>query len=137
MDKCLLTCITWILNFFLFQLFETFTIMLWSAKLGALRALVPHVPRTLRALVPTVLLRPTYLVPYVIMGFTCFGLHVPRILCGLVLLRFISSFSSQNLLFDTLYTSCPDITFLALEFPCITLLFFCSFPTCDFFGEIY
>ena len=29
---------------------------------------------------------------------------------------------------------CSNITCFALEFPCIKLLFFCSFATCDFFG---
>ena len=35
----------------------------------------------------------------------------------------------------TLSTLCANITFYALKFQCPTLLFFCSFPTCDFLGE--
>ena len=51
--------------------------------------------------------------------------------------RFMSPFSLRILLFRTLRTLCPSITFCALEFPCISLLFFCSFSTCDFLEEIY
>ena len=51
--------------------------------------------------------------------------------------RFMSRFSLRILLFRTLRTLCPSITFCALEFPCISLLFFCPFSTYDFLEEIY
>ena len=97
----------------------------------ALRALMPQVPRTLRAFVPTVLLYPTYLVPYVLLCLHALCSMWPRAL------RFMSPFSLRTLLFRTLRTLCPNFTFFALEFPCITLLFLCSFATCDFFEEFY
>ena len=39
------------------------------------------------------------------------------------------SFFLRTLLFRTLHSLCANITFFALEFPCITFLFFCSFAT--------
>ena len=94
-----------------------------------LRALVPYVPRVLRAIV----------------------LHVPHALLALELhvlgsslasclmwphaSRFMSSFSLRTLLYRTLRTLCPNITFCALEFLCFTLLFFCLFANCDFLEE--
>ena len=106
----------------------------------ALRALVPYVTRALRALVPYVLSYPKC--P------TCLMSHVPGALRALVphtlrvpvfhvsqASRFKSSFSLRTLLFRTLRILYPSVTFCALEFPCFTLLFFCSFVTSVFLDE--
>ena len=111
-----------------------------SAKLRALRALAPYLPRAPRASSPTCSRVHRALVPYVPLA--------PRTLCRTCscvsrasssmwphALRFMCPFSLRTLLFRTLRTVCPNITFFALEFPCITLLFFCSFATCDFFWK--
>ena len=123
-----------------------------------LTCLVPYPPRALYALVPHVSCVLLVLVP------TCLVCHVSRAIDGLVLhvscvlrapvfqlprttrascsmwsraSRFMSPSSLCTLLFHTLRTLCPNITFCALEFPCIMLLCFCSFATCDFFWESY
>ena len=78
-----------------------------------------------RALLPTVLSYPTCLVP-----------HVPRALCA-PLFQVPRASCVLYSMWPRALRLCPNITFCALEFPCITLLFFCSFATCDFFWEIY
>ena len=50
---------------------------------------------------------------------------------------FISLFSAQTLMSRTLHTLRPNATFRALEFPCLTHLFFCLFAACDFLGVIF
>lgn len=60
----------------------------------------------------------TYLMPYVA---SCFS----------------SLFSAQTLMSRTLHTLRPNATFRALEFPCLTHLFFCLFAACDFLGVIF
>ena len=107
----------------------------------SLRVVVPQVPRALRTLVPTVLSWPTCLTSHVTRALRAPGFHVSRASCAWCsiwprALYFISPFFLRTLLFRTLCTLCPNITFFALEFPCTTLLFFYSFATCDFFWEI-
>ena len=87
----------------------------------ALRASCPMCSRALHASYSTCL------VPYVLMCFTCLVLHLP---CAS---RFMSPFSLCSLLFCTLRTLCSNITFCALEFPWITLLFCCYLVLVIFF----
>ena len=103
--------------------------------LCALHVLVSHVPRVLRAVMPLVPRAPR---PFV----SC----VPRLLHALVFrvppdLRFLCLmchhtlwiiFPNVHLASITLNTLCSTITFCAFDFPCLTLLFFRSFPTCNF-----
>ena len=105
-----------------------------------LRALVPYVPRVLRVLVPHVSCAIRALVPHVPRALHDPVLQVPRALNVLMphvlVLQVPRSLCSlYTLLSRTLHTLCPNITFCALEFPCLTLLFFCLFANCDFFGE--
>ena len=136
-----------------------------SRALSAPRALVPHVPRTLRALVPYVpcALRALVshmprasntVVPNVPRASRTLVSCVPRFLCALV------SYMLRASLLSVLRALCPmcthalwalfcyvplapctlsslyaNITFCALEFLYLTLLFFCSFRICDFVGE--
>ena len=114
-----------------------------SACSRVLHAIVSHVPRAIRGIVPHVacaLRAPVFHVPRAFFFFfffynakyiKCLVPYWPRVS------RFMSPFSLRILLFRTLRTLCPSITFCALEFPCISLLFFCSFSTCDFLEEIY
>ena len=151
-----------------------------SAKLRALRALVPHVPHSLRSLRPYVPCALRALVSHLpstlrVSCPTCFrALRVSCLTCSRVLrasnptcscaprvscnmcccvspascftclvscvdscLALYETFFLRTLLFRNLHTLCPNITFCVLEFPCITLLFFCWFAACDFFEEIY
>ena len=131
-----------------------------SAKSRALRALVSYAPRALRALVSRVL---RTLVPYVPRALHALVPNVPHALRALVhyvpyvpraprawchtcscvsrasssmwacASCFMSPFSLRSLLFRTLRTLFPNITFCALEFPWIMLLFSCSFATCDLY----
>ena len=122
--------------------------------LGALRALVSHVPRALRALVPHVLctllafvlcvphvLRA--LLPYVSRFLRALALvaPVPHAQCVLVppcLVHHVPScFKSPLRALVSCLTLRANISFCNLKFPCLTLLFFRSFPTCDYFGGIY
>ena len=122
-----------------------------ALRVSCLCALVPHVSCVLRVLVPYVLSCPTCLVRHVSRVIDGLVLHVPHVLRAPVFQlprttrascskwprasRFMSPSSLCTLLFHTLRTLCPNIAFCALEFPCIMLLFFCSFATCDFFSE--
>ena len=104
---------------------------------SCLRCLVPNVPCAPRALVSYVLLCTTCLVPYVLSCptyHTCS--HASRDFDPMWLRasRFMSLFSLRTLLSCTLLILCPNNTFWTLEFPCLTLLFFCLFATCDFLG---
>ena len=114
----------------------------------SLRALVSYMLSCPTFLVPYVVSYLMWLVPYVLLCFTClvlfffFFIYNAKYIKCLVpywprVSRFMSPFSLRILLFRTLRTLCPSITFCALEFPCISLLFFCSFSTCDFLEEIY
>ena len=118
--------------------------------LSCLTCLVPHVPRALPVLVPYVSGASRVLARYVPRAPRALAFYVLRAqhaschtyFCAscsmwLCVSHFMSPFSSRTLLFCTLRTLCPNITFCALEIPCITLLFFCSFATCDFFWEIF
>ena len=118
-----------------------------SAKLRALRTLVPYVPCGLGALVPYVRLCLTCLVPYVLSSppsLVSYMLLCPVYLASDMLLcltcscvsrdlhhmwpsvsHFMGPFSLRNQLFRTLSTLCLNNTFCASEFPCVTLLFFC------------
>ena len=73
-----------------------------------------------------------WLVPYVLRALRAPVFHVSRASHASCL-----ALSLRTLLFRTLRTLDPNITFFANEFPCITLPFFCSFAKCDFLGEIY
>ena len=125
----------------------------------ALRALVPYATLCLTYLVPYMLSCPTYLRPHVLSSHTCSRViralvsHVPRALRAPVFhvpcasrasnpmwpraSHFMSPFSFSTLLSCTLHTLCPNITFCALKFPCIALLFFCSFANFCFWAWIY
>ena len=61
----------------------------------------------------------TCLVPYVA---SCFAFYEPFLL--------------TTVFHHILYTLCPNIIFCALEFPCITVQFFCSFAAYDFLGKL-
>ena len=102
-------------------------------------ALVPQVSRALRALVPCVLLRLTCLVPYVLSCLACLVSHVSCALFAYVHSCFRNLFMSPYvpLASRALRTLCANITFCALEFLCLTFLYFYSFSTCDFFWRIY
>ena len=120
--------------------------------LSWLACLVLYVLSCLTCLVPYVLSCPTCLVPYVLSFPTCLVSYellwptslVPHVLCASHAScpmwprasRFMSLFSLHSLLSRTLRTLFPNITFFALEFPCLTP-FFCSFTTCDFLEGIY
>ena len=108
-----------------------------SAKLCALRALVPYVPRVPRALLPYVSHALRALVPHVTRALRALVPHTLRVPVFHVpqASRFKSSFSLRTLLFRTLRILYPSVTFCALEFPCFTLLFFCSFVTSIFLDE--
>ena len=80
----------------------------------ALRAFMSHMSRALRVLLPQ----------------SALVFYVPCALCGLVLLY-------VPLLPRIFCILCANITFCILELPCLKLLFFCSFPTFDFYGRIY
>ena len=103
------------------------------------RALVPFVPRVLRAFVPHVLRAMRALVPHLLHAVRDSVLYVP-LASGFLCPkwprapRFMSLFSLGTLLSLTLHTLCPNITFRALEFQCISLLIFCSFANCLFFS---
>ena len=78
--------------------------------------------RALRAPKLHVSLALCVLVPHVVLCLTCHVSYVP--------LYFKSSFSLRNLVPRALHL-CANITFCALEFPCLTLLFFYSFRNCE------
>ena len=121
----------------------------------ALHALVFNVSLALCALVPYVLLNPTFLVPCMLLclcvphalhvlvphmhcAIRALVPHVSRVLCALCLMcprALWSLFPYVTLMPYIFRTLCANITFSALESPCLTLLFFCSFPTFDFFRE--
>ena len=104
-----------------------------------LRALVPFVPRVLRAFVPHVSRAMRALAPHLLHALRASVLYVP-LASGFLCpkwpraSRFMSPFSLRTLLSLTLHTLCPNITFCALEFQCISLLIFCSFANCLFFS---
>ena len=109
-----------------------------------LHAIVSHVPRAIRGIVPHVacaLRAPVFHVPLAFFFFFLFFYNAKYVKCLVPywprVSRFMSRFSLRILLFRTLRTLCPSITFCALEFPCISLLFFCPFSTYDFLEEIY
>ena len=95
----------------------------------------------LRVLPTYMLLCPTCLVSYVLSLFwlPCLVPSVfwfPRWLVPYVLSCFMSHFFWHTL--SALYlTLCANISFCALEFPHLTLLYLRSFLPCDFFGGIY
>ena len=120
---------------------------------SVLGAVVPNVPRVPPDLIPcvarilhTVVLyvlvtNPlwclTCLVPCLLLCLTCllpcaFSYH--RALRPMCLHTLWALFSYVPLVLHTLRTLCANITFRALEFPCLTLLCFGLFPTWDFFG---
>ena len=86
--------------------------------------LVPCVLLHLMCLVLCVLLCPTYRVEYVLSGALC-PMHT-RALWAI--------FPYVPLAHRTLRFPCDNITFCALEFPCLTMLLFCSFPNVFFMG---
>ena len=122
---CLTRLVTYVLSF---------PTCLVPYLLSCLSCLVPYVPFA----APTSCL--TCLVPYVPRGprtsshmrscvsrascFTCL------VLCVALCLALYEPFFLY-----TPYCFVPCITSFVPEFPCIKLLFFCSFATCDFFGK--
>ena len=78
--------------------------------------LVHHVPHTIPAFVPHV--------PFVLRAF-----------CAMCLRALWALFPYVTLIPRSFHTLCANIIFCALAFPCLKLLFFCSSPTFDFFGE--
>ena len=94
----------------------------------ALYAFVPYVPLVLHVLVSHVPPTLRTLVPHVLCALRTWFLTWPCVS------RFMSSFSLRTLLPRTLRTLCVNISLCALQFPCLRLLFFCSFATGDFLG---
>ena len=104
-------------------------LVLWCSC--TLRALVPYTPRVICTLLPHV--------PHVLRALV---LHVSCALCGLVACAFRALFffapyclGTHTLRTHTLRTLCSIFTSCALDFSCISLIFFCLFATCDFLVE--
>lgn len=93
------------------------------------RTPVSHVDCTLHVLVPNVPPVISVLVPHVPRALRAFCPMCPHALSAL--------FTFVPLAPHTFHTLYLNITFRALESPCLTLLFFCSFTTFDIFGRIY
>ena len=117
--------------------------------------LLSHVLWYLICLVSYLLSCPTCLVPYILSCLMCLVPYMPsfsrcltcshalrashppcsrasRALCPTCSCAFLAIFLYVLLLSHILGTPCTNIPSRALEFPCLTLLFFRSFPTCDF-----
>ena len=98
-----------------------------------IRALLLHVSRVLRTivshvLVPCVLLSFTCLLPYV---FSCRTWSCASLaMCPMYPCTLRARFPYVHLVPRALHL-CANITFCALEFPCLTLLFFYSFRNCE------
>ena len=122
---CLVSCVLLCLTCFTCLVSN---VLLYPSCLASYELLCPT------CFVPCGLLYLTCFMLYVILCFTCLLLQVFCALNGLVPPRFMSLFFLGTLLSLTLHTLCPNITFRALEFQCISLLIFCSFANCLFFS---
>lgn len=99
-----------------------------------LRAFVPYVPCFLRALVPYVPRALSSLAPHVTCALCVLKAPVPcvsRALSPMCLHPFLTLFLYVTLVPRTFSILYANFTFCVLEFPCLTLLYLRSFPTCD------
>ena len=87
-------------------------------RASCLRALVPHVTSAQCVLVAPVS-------------------RVSQVLCPMCFHALWVLFPYLPLMPCTLNILCANFTFYALEFPCLKVLLFHSFPACDFLGWIY
>ena len=107
----------------------------------ALPALLPHMLRVLRALLSPMLCAASHASYPVCFRGPCTFCHkcsrASHALCPMCLRGLWALSPYVPLVHRTLRTLCVNITFRALGFQCLALLFLCSLPTRDFLEIIY